>query len=407
MILLLLDDAEKHNLHQSKNQVIDQCQNKFGIPFHFENLGLEYSIVTDISGMDNSNAVIIYDISFFGNINLYIEEALPLIKPNIIDNVKSLSNFFIVFSCSQEGFNINLEIIKSWCITHNISENKIILITGNSNYQKIYKDINHNFNIFYFPFFMRQSQQEIKNFKEKLIHKSIINNMNRQYYWLSLNKVPRSHRIVHLGFIHKYGIQDKFLWSLSNDNHGTILDYKNDIVRHLFWLEDLELKTWLEEKFLDFVQYPKPLDIPDFNNCKATKLFSESLFTNSFFSVVTETDISPDITFISEKIWKPIINLQPFIVIGNPYTLKFLRQYGFESFPEIFDESYDLELNQSKRIEMINSEILRISKLNIKKIQELYSSVKGKLIKNRNIICLNNNLYNDEINFKEFLLKRH
>ena len=58
---------------------------------------------------------------------------------------------------------------------------------------------------------------------------------------------------------------------------------------------------------------------------------------------------------ITEKLWKPIIAQQIFVVHGNLGYLKKLREMGFRTFDSVFDESYDLEQNPNKRIEKIVS----------------------------------------------------
>jgi hypothetical protein len=57
--------------------------------------------------------------------------------------------------------------------------------------------------------------------------------------------------------------------------------------------------------------------------------------------------------FVTEKIWKPIIAQQPFVVHGNHLYLQKLREMGFKTFGQYFDESYDLELDPAKRIQKI------------------------------------------------------
>ena len=49
----------------------------------------------------------------------------------------------------------------------------------------------------------------------------------------------------------------------------------------------------------------------------------------------------------------------PFIVAGSAGTLAYLRKQGYQTFPELFDESYDWEENSSKRMEMIIEQIQR------------------------------------------------
>ena len=44
---------------------------------------------------------------------------------------------------------------------------------------------------------------------------------------------------------------------------------------------------------------------------------------------------------ITEKPFKPLLCFQPFIVLGPVGALQLIREYGFETFPGLFDESYD------------------------------------------------------------------
>ena len=48
---------------------------------------------------------------------------------------------------------------------------------------------------------------------------------------------------------------------------------------------------------------------------------------------MSETLFEKDTTYISEKMVKPLLNLQPFIVMSTPHTfLKFLKDIGFKTF---------------------------------------------------------------------------
>jgi hypothetical protein len=68
---------------------------------------------------------------------------------------------------------------------------------------------------------------------------------------------------------------------------------------------------------------------------------------------------------ITEKTFKPIANYQPFIVLGNEGTLKYLKSLGYESFTEMFDESYDQEENITKRFLMVLDEIEKFCNLSV------------------------------------------
>lgn len=65
--------------------------------------------------------------------------------------------------------------------------------------------------------------------------------------------------------------------------------------------------------------------------------------------VVTETVYSGDRNHLTEKIFKPIVMQQPFLLIAPRHSLRYLRSYGFETFDSVWDESYD-DLEDDQRI---------------------------------------------------------
>jgi len=70
-------------------------------------------------------------------------------------------------------------------------------------------------------------------------------------------------------------------------------------------------------------------------------------YDRTAFSVVAEsymrnTSVPAAGTEVSEKIFKPLAYYHPFITFSSSGTLKYLHEQGFETFPELFDESYDV-----------------------------------------------------------------
>jgi hypothetical protein len=74
---------------------------------------------------------------------------------------------------------------------------------------------------------------------------------------------------------------------------------------------------------------------------------------------------------ITEKTNKPIACCKPFIAFSTPYFLEDVRQLGFETFSPYIDESYDLETDNHKRLNMIVNEIERITNLPVDQYKEL------------------------------------
>ena len=80
-------------------------------------------------------------------------------------------------------------------------------------------------------------------------------------------------------------------------------------------------------------------------------LFDQS--AESLLYLVTETVATGRRHHLTEKTFKPIAMGMPFIIVGTQGSLKYLRSYGFRTFGDLWDESYDDEPDDSKRIEKI------------------------------------------------------
>jgi len=105
-------------------------------------------------------------------------------------------------------------------------------------------------------------------------------------------------------------------------------------------------------------------------------------YIDTYINVVTETFFGTNV-FLSEKIFKPISNYQPFIVLGDYQTLAELKKLGFKTFSSFIDESYDDEKDSKKRFKKIEIEIEKLKTKSIEEIHNWYYSIKDILIHNR------------------------
>jgi len=121
----------------------------------------------------------------------------------------------------------------------------------------------------------------------------------------------------------------------------------------------------VQDLALDYLQYPDmfgtfqkanfPWNFPDetdhpMHSCWLS-LFDES--AESLAYVVTETVFAGQRHHLTEKTFKPICLGMPFILVSTAGSLEYLRSYGFKTFSGIWDESYDLETNDARRLVMI------------------------------------------------------
>jgi hypothetical protein len=102
-------------------------------------------------------------------------------------------------------------------------------------------------------------------------------------------------------------------------------------------------------------------------------------YDDTCFGVVVEsfngqTLIADVPVFVTEKTYKPIAGHQPFMVIGGAGILAHLKSQGFETYSNIFDETYDTETDFDKKLDTIVLNIERYVKApydteTLKKIQ--------------------------------------
>ena len=143
-----------------------------------------------------------------------------------------------------------------------------------------------------------------------------------------------------------------------------------------------EYKDLIKVKYPFVADYKDPYLVSDMHNFFTKK----EMWMDTYFSVVSETSADDRWCFITEKTVRPMIYFHPFIIWGNPGTLKTLKDLGFETFPEFFDERYDNIKNADIRMKMILNNVKRLCALPIEEIHNLYQSVIPKLIHNRNLL---------------------
>ena len=68
---------------------------------------------------------------------------------------------------------------------------------------------------------------------------------------------------------------------------------------------------------------------------------TKDYYKTSLVSIVTETNFDlPELT-LTEKSFKPVKHKHPFIIVGVPGALRAMRDMGFKTFSDFWDESYD------------------------------------------------------------------
>jgi hypothetical protein len=95
---------------------------------------------------------------------------------------------------------------------------------------------------------------------------------------------------------------------------------------------------------------------------------------DSLVYVPTETVYFGRRTHITEKTFKAIALEMPFVLVAPAGSLAYLREYGFQTFDSVFDESYDLETDDIKRIEKVTALLKSLDQMSTKQRQEIHKA---------------------------------
>lgn len=209
----------------------------------------------------------------------------------------------------------------------------------------------------------------------------------RNKKFLMLNRRLRPHRVYSICIFNNKNILDQFLISYDLDIMELFSMDDENIKLHIE--RDTELISLLKTEYEKLKkENPKQIiDYDDLVNVWGFNFENKEPYLNSYIHITSETNFFEIGGYLSEKTWKPIGHLQPFIFMGPAFALVELRKLGFKTFAPFIDESYDIELDPELRFKMIMSEIERLSKLDIKEIHEWYNSIYSDiLIHNQNLL---------------------
>lgn len=217
----------------------------------------------------------------------------------------------------QNGFKFILA--RPWESAENVA---------NSKFYDIIKEFDHNKwfgGTTWFWYWMREKHRDNKL---EVSHDHNGSYWHKIHEFLYLNKAPRKHRVKLYNKLKEANVLDNSIYTF------TMLD------------EPIRLDKKYELPGID------PKDYPRFG--KDQDIY-ELPYVDTVCSIVSETNDNDHDVFMTEKIWKPIMAQHVFIVHGNYLYLQKLREMGFKTFGNYFDERYDLERDPSKRIDKIVS----------------------------------------------------
>lgn len=105
----------------------------------------------------------------------------------------------------------------------------------------------------------------------------------------------------------------------------------------------------------------------------------------SFLHVVTETCFWETKEHLTEKIFKPIVAKQPFVLLGCAHNLAYLKSYGFKTFDSWWSERYDTLEDPLVRIKAVVRIIEKICSMSNEELEAMLKDMQEVLDHNYNL----------------------
>lgn len=108
------------------------------------------------------------------------------------------------------------------------------------------------------------------------------------------------------------------------------------------------------------------------------------LWKSGLWHIVTETVFYHDKLHLTEKIFKPIVAQRPFMLAAAPGNLAYLKSYGFQTFDQWIDESYDTIQDPDQRLQAIVDQTQRLCAMSNSELQQMHREMQPVLEHNFN-----------------------
>ena len=200
-----------------------------------------------------------------------------------------------------------------------------------------------------------------------------------QYPFVSFNHViaeQRSYRLDLISRLIDHGVANLGQISLHTSHRH---------IRHELDQEDSMLATVskqrIQKNLMSLDDLPWTIDDVHIDGKLSARFGHQEyeLWQRCFLHVVNETVFYQSKLHLTEKIFKPIVAKRPFVLVAAPGNLAYLRSYGFRTFTDWIDESYDAIVDPDLRLEAITKEIIKLSQFTIRQLRELHQDMQAIL----------------------------
>ena len=235
--------------------------------------------------------------------------------------------YIMVFSNPAEGSETLNAHLTHYGVRDLVQQGKLKCITGGN--------MPCDLNCLVYDHFLAQPERYNENIQARAEFEQYWTKINKPYKFLFLNGRARPHRISLIQQLDD--LLDQALWSCLDGDRTHALPPEYEFP--FFAGRTIQSTGWVKPEL--------------FNNLWGEIYLHSPAYTDTYFSLVTETVFYQPWSFRTEKIAKCLYIGHPWICAANPGFYKDLRNMGFQPFDPIIDESFDAIQDHNARLARI------------------------------------------------------
>jgi len=229
-----------------------------------------------------------------------------------------------------------------------VCSSDLIIITGNTHYLK-----NKHSKIFYYPHFWRRTQAHVERQDNRV-------GQSKKYIFSSLNGIARMHRILLAEHLLNKPYVDQCC--LTFNHYGAENRSASCWDQPDHWWYRKEFPTEQDRQLLSRAKNFLPHYHNEINEYRWDDHSNlNPAYVDTYVNIITETTVGQ--TFFTEKTFKTLASGQFFISINGTDSIKMLKTFGFDTFDDVIDHSYDVIEDPREKIKAISQLLDQLIKL--------------------------------------------
>lgn len=334
---------------------------------------------------------------FLGNTGLLEYAHTP---NHVICQVRD-ANGYILIDHSNEAFmsNGDLNSLHNYFKDRQIPLHKVIYVTGTINATAVYDEFcqmynipdtpKHRLSIVSYPSAAYIFDDDLKdpelqpNYNTEIVPEKL---------FLMWNRRPRQHRVEMVTHLEKNGLVDRSYISFDKTHiEAPHMDYK--MIAHNANMVN-RFDPNITQEHIDKFDSRLPLVLDGLRDirqmCEDRGCTTRPYYQNSLISIITETNYYEHESTLTEKSFKPIKEMHPFIIVGAVGVLEGMRELGFKTFNDFWNEDYDKTICPKVRMEALSQLTDDIGRWTDQEIIEFKRNVKPILEHNYQLLKAGN-----------------